>query len=143
MAIEHTNPSALPPPPGGIYSHVVKAGDHVYISGQLARDRSGNLIGHGDVVSQYRQVWANLGAALAAVGVGVEQLVKTTTYVVGEANIPLIRAVRQELSPPNPPASTMVIVAGLAVPHALVEVDAIAVVPRAVKPRRRATPARR
>lgn len=143
MTTEHTNPSALPPPPGGIYSHVVKAGNHVYISGQLARDRSGALLGQGDVVAQYRQVWANLGVALAAAGAGVEHLVKTTTYVVGEANIPLIRGVRQELSPSSPPTSTMVIVGGLAVPHALVEVDAIAVVPQAAKLRRRTTPAHR
>ena len=60
------------------------------------------------------------------VGLGVEALVKTTTYVVGEDNIAAMRVVRRELSSPNPPTSTMVVVAALAVPGALVEVDAIA-----------------
>ncbi|HSH90790.1 MAG TPA: RidA family protein [Ramlibacter sp.] len=125
-AFEHINPAGLPPPPGGIYSHLVRAGDQLYVSGQLARDKEGNLVGLGDVAAQYRQVWANLQTALAAVGLGVEDLVKTTTYVVGEGNIAAMRVVRREMSSPNPPTSTMVVVAALAVPGALVEVDAIA-----------------
>jgi enamine deaminase RidA (YjgF/YER057c/UK114 family) len=129
LNIEHSNPPQLPPPPGGIYTHVIKAGGQVYISGQLARDKDGNMLGGNDAAGQYRQVWANIGAALASVRLGYQHLVKTTTYVVGEAHIPLLRAVRQELSPTNPPTSTMVVVAALAVPGALVEVDAIAVVP--------------
>jgi enamine deaminase RidA (YjgF/YER057c/UK114 family) len=130
MSIVHINPAGLAPPPGGIYTHVVKAGGTVYVSGQLARDREGRLLGEGDIGAQYRQVWANLQVALAEAGLGVAHLVKTTTYVVGEANIPLLRAVRQELKPQEPPTSTMVVVAALAVPGALVEVDAIAVCPQ-------------
>ena len=129
MKIEHINPVGLASPPGGIYSHLVRAGGQLYISGQLSRDQDGNLLGKGDVTSQYRQVWSNLKLALAAVGLSPEHLVKTTTYVVGVENIPALRAIRQELSPAAPPTSTMVVVAGLAVPGALVEVDAIAWIP--------------
>ena len=126
--IEHLNPKGLVPPPGGIYSHVVKAGDHIYISGQLGRDANGTIAGH--IVAQYRQIWANLQIALASVGSDVDHLVATTTHVVGEENIPALREVRQELCPKNPPASTMVVVVALAASGALVEVDAIAVMPK-------------
>lgn len=129
MKIEHINPVGLASPPGGIYSHLVRAGSQLYVSGQLSRDQDGTLLGKGDVTSQYRQVWSNLKLALAAVGLSPEHLVKTTTYVVGVENIPALRAIRQELSPAAPPTSTMVVVAGLAVPGALVEVDAIAWIP--------------
>jgi len=129
VKIEHINPPGLASPPGGIYSHLVRAGAQLYISGQLSRDRDGTLLGKGDVASQYRQVWSNLTLALAAVGLSPEHLVKTTTYVVGAENIPALRAIRQELSPAEPPTSTMVVVAGLAVSGALVEVDAIASFP--------------
>jgi enamine deaminase RidA (YjgF/YER057c/UK114 family) len=130
MSIEHINPKGLPPPPGGIYTHLVRAGDHLYISGQLARDGEGRLVGEGDAAAQYRQVWANLQVALADVGLGTQHLVKTTTYVVGEDNIPLLRAARKDLAGTDPPTSTMVVVAALAVRGALVEVDGIAVFPR-------------
>ncbi len=123
----HLNPSELSPPPGGIYSHVVRAGNTVYLSGQLARDAAGNLTGADDAAAQYRQVWANVAAALESVGGTARDLVKTTTYVVGEHNLAPIRAARQEMTVHPPPASTMVVVAALANPAFLVEVDAVAV----------------
>jgi enamine deaminase RidA (YjgF/YER057c/UK114 family) len=127
--LEHLNPEDLFAPPGGMYSHAVRAGNQLYISGQIARDVAGKLVGEGDVVAQYRHVWASVGIALRAAGLGYEHLVKTTTYVVGEANIPAIRAVRKELAPPKAPASTMLVLPALAIPGALVEVDAVAVFP--------------
>src|SRR2546423_6535967 len=104
----------------------VRAGETLYISGQVARDPAGRLVGEGYVVAQYRQVWKNVGVALDAVGLRYEHLVKTTTYVVGEANIPAIRAVRKELAPSKAPTSTMLVVPALAIPGALVEVEAVA-----------------
>lgn len=136
MKFEHFNPGDLFAAPGAMYSHAVRAGAQLYLSGQVARDKEGKLVGEGDVVAQYRHVWASLGTVLAAAGLGYEHLVKTTTYVVGEANVPAIRAVRKELAPPKPPASTMLVLPALAIPGALVEVDAIAVFPG----RRRARP---
>lgn len=131
MSMVHLNPPTLPQPPGGSYSHLVRvpAGELLFIAGQIARDVEGRLLGAGDPVAQYRQVWANIGRALAAVGLTHDHLVKTTTYVVGEANVPLIRAIRQELSPTLPPTSTMVVVAALGIAGSLVEVESIAVFP--------------
>lgn len=126
MKIERSNPAGLAAPPAGIYSHLVKGGGLLYISGQIAREPGGTLVGPGDVIAQYRQVWANLECALAAAGLNTGHLLKTTTYVVGEHNIPAMRQIRKELTPTEPPTSTMVVVAALAVPGALVEVEAIA-----------------
>jgi 2-iminobutanoate/2-iminopropanoate deaminase len=128
MTSQHLNPAALCPPPDGIYSHVVKVRDMVFISGQLARDPAGNPVSPGDVRGQYRQVWANLCAALQAAGGTAADLVKTTTYFVGAENLPAVREARRELGLESPPTSTMVVVAALADPRYLVEVDAIAVV---------------
>lgn len=140
MNVKHLNPEGLFAPPGGMYSHAVRAGEHLYISGQVARDETGKLVGEGDIVAQYRHVWGSLGAVLSAAGLGFEHLVKTTTYVVGEANIPAIRAVRRELAPPKPPTSTMLVVPALAIAGALVEVDAIAIFPPARRPRPESRP---
>jgi enamine deaminase RidA (YjgF/YER057c/UK114 family) len=131
VSAEYLNPPTLSVPPGAMYSQAVRvrAGEMLYISGQVARDPAGKLVGEGDVVAQYRQVWNNIGFALAAVGLRHEHLVKTTTYVVGEANIPPIRAVRKELAPANAPTSTMLVVPALAIPGALVEIEAIAAFP--------------
>jgi len=131
MNAKYLNPKTLSAPPGGMYSHVVRvrAGEQLFISGQVARDQLGKLVGEGDVVAQYRQVWANVGFALAAVGLRHEHLVKTNTYVVGETNIPAIRAVRKELAPPRAPTSTMLVVPALAIAGALVEVEGVAVFP--------------
>jgi enamine deaminase RidA (YjgF/YER057c/UK114 family) len=80
--------------------------------------------------------------ALRAVGLDYGHMVKTMTYVVGEANIPAIRAVRKELAPAKAPTSTMLVVAALAIPGALVEVDAVAIFPDK-KPRLKPGRARR
>ena len=135
MSAEYLNPSTLSAPPGAMYSQAVRvrAGETLYISGQVARDPAGKLVGEGDVIAQYRQVWNNIGFALAAVGLRHEHLVKTTTYVVGEANIPPIRAVRKELAPAKAPTSTMLVVPALAIPGALVEIEAIAAFPENAK----------
>jgi enamine deaminase RidA (YjgF/YER057c/UK114 family) len=124
---QYINPEGLNDPPGGIYSHVVVTGSTIYVSGQLARDTAGNVIGAGDAVTQYRQAWSNVERALAAVGATSRDIVKSTIYVVGADNIPDIRFVRKELLPPGPPASTMVVVAALADPRFLVEIEVIAV----------------
>lgn len=66
-----------------LYSHVVIGSGRrqVYISGQLARNIAGEIVGKGDMRAQIMQVGANLRIALAAVNLGLEDLVKTTTYV--------------------------------------------------------------
>jgi enamine deaminase RidA (YjgF/YER057c/UK114 family) len=73
------NPEAMHHPAG--YTHVVEvtAGRLVYIAGQVALDRTGALVGPGDIGAQARQVFDNLQAALQAVGAGFEQVVNSPT----------------------------------------------------------------
>jgi enamine deaminase RidA (YjgF/YER057c/UK114 family) len=101
----------------------------VFIAGQEPEDAHGNLTGPGDLAAQARQVFTNLGIALAAAGAGPEQVTKITIYVVGHRPeyLPVIEAARAELFGAHKPADTLVGVQTLAQPGYLIEVDAIAV----------------
>jgi len=131
-----TNPSQPPewtnPPsvyvPVPHYSQVARAGQTLYISGQLGLDARGELIGEGDARAQARQAWQNLIGILAHYGATPRNLVKTNTYITHWAYRPLVGEARDEVFPEPPyPPSTLVVVQGLAEPRFLVEIEAIAV----------------
>ena len=128
MEREFMNPEGMATPPSNIYNHVVKVGSTVYIAGQLSRDANGNAIHIGDAEAQTVQAWANLKTAVEAAGGTLADIVKTNTYVVGTENLAKVRAARLNILPPEGrPTSTTVVVAGLADPGLVVEVEAIAV----------------
>jgi enamine deaminase RidA (YjgF/YER057c/UK114 family) len=123
------NPQTLHHPAG--YTHVVEvtAGRPVYIAGQVALDPAGTLVGPGDIGAQTRQVFANLQAALQAVGAGFDQVVKLTYYLVDATQLPVVREVRdQYINTQQPPASTAVEVRRLVRDELLIEVEAVAVI---------------
>jgi enamine deaminase RidA (YjgF/YER057c/UK114 family) len=123
------NPETIHPPTG--YSHVaeVTAGRPVYISGQVALDARGALVGPGDVGAQARQVFENLKAALQAVGAGFDQVVKLNYYLVDASQLPAVREVRDEyVNQRRLPASTAVEVRRLFRENLLIEVEAVAVI---------------
>ena len=129
MQREFIDPPELGTPPNNIYHHVVKVGNTVYIAGQLSRDGNGQPIHVGDAEAQTIQAWANLEVAVKAAGGTLADIVKTNTYVVGRENMAGVRAGRAAAQPPEGrPTSTTVIVAGLADPELVVEVEAIAVI---------------
>ena len=114
------------------YSHVVSAsGKMIFVAGQISVDKSGNMVGAGDLRAQTVQVLENVKAALAAAGATFADVVKQNTYVVNlnaEA-LPIIREVRSQFLPAeNPPASTLVGVTALAIDGLLIEVEVVAVV---------------
>jgi enamine deaminase RidA (YjgF/YER057c/UK114 family) len=124
------NPQGMHRPTG--YTHVVEvtAGRPVYISGQVALDGAGELVGPGDVAAQARQVFENLQAALGSVGAGFEQVVKLTFYLVDATQMPAVREVRDRyVDTARPPASTAVEVRRLVRDDLLVEVEAVAALP--------------
>lgn len=128
------NPDALATPSGFSHVAVCGPGRMVFISGQVAYDRSGAIVGAGDIGAQTRQVLLNLSAALEAAGARFEHVVKLTFFVRGldDDAIRQIRSVRRDfLSADHPPASTMVGVAALAKPELLLEVEAVAMLPEA------------
>ena len=125
----HINPPELTRPTG--YTHVVKTSDSrttIYISGQIAFDKDGKVVGAGDFRAQAVHVFENLKAALAAAGATYENVVKVTTFLTDMKPAPVLREVRAKYFGPNPPAGTLIQVAGLVVPELLIEVEAIAVI---------------
>jgi enamine deaminase RidA (YjgF/YER057c/UK114 family) len=113
-----------------LYTHVVtvEGTRTIYVSGQLARDRHGQVVGTGDMRAQIRQVGENLKAALEAAGASLADLVKTTTFVTDIDEFFKHVDVRMEYFGAALPTSTTVEVRRLAHPDLLVEVEGIAVV---------------
>jgi len=109
-------------------SHTVSAtGRLVVVSGQVALDGNGTLVGAGDFEAQAVQVFDNLAVALAAAGATFADVVRLGSYLTDMSNLGVLRDVRlRYLSEPYPAATA--VAATLAMPELLVEVDAIAVV---------------
>jgi reactive intermediate/imine deaminase len=125
--MRHINPSTLSPPRG--YTHAVEAtgGRTIYVSGQVALDREGRLVGQGDVAAQTRQVFDNLEAALVAADATLEDVVKITVFMKDVSQLQSFRDVRDTYFKGKPPASSLVQISQLVLPDLLVEVEAIAV----------------
>ena len=121
--------------PGGVaagrgYSQVVTGrGRLVVVSGQVAQDESGELVGPRDPAAQARQVFENLRRCLAQVGAGFGDVVKLTFFVLDVADLSAVRAARDAvIDTARPPASTAVQVAALFAPGYVLEVEAWALV---------------
>jgi reactive intermediate/imine deaminase len=112
------------------FTDAVRAGDLFFVSGIVAVDAEGNLVGGDDVVAQARQVFENMRAVLAAAGCGFEDVVKVTVFLTDVDDRARINPLRQEAFGSARPASTLVEVSRLAVPGAKVEVEAVALIPR-------------
>jgi reactive intermediate/imine deaminase len=124
MTFDAIQPASVHAPSG--YSHAVRAGTTLYVSGQVPRDAHGH-VAVGDVETQVRQTFANLGAVLGAAGADFRNVVKLTTFLTDRAQFETWRRVRAELFAEPFPASTLVVVAALSFPEYLVEIEAIAV----------------
>jgi enamine deaminase RidA (YjgF/YER057c/UK114 family) len=133
MPHTYINPDGVSQP--GAYTHVVAAEGSriVFISGQVALDKDGNVVGPGDLGRQAEQVFENLKTCLASVGATFADVTKLTTFIVSyrpSADRAVLGAVRGKYLPAqNPPASTLVGVQSLATPDILIEVEATAVLP--------------
>ena len=112
--VKHTNPTTLHKPTG--YTHVVEAtgGRTLYISGQIALDQAGTLVGKGDLKAQTRQVFENLKAALAASGASFDHVAKITVFMTDVSEIQVFREVRDLYFTKELPASSLVQVVRLA-----------------------------
>src|SRR5438874_1869699 len=131
-AVKRTNPPTLSKPTG--YTHVVEVTGPVktvYISGQIALDRDGSVVGQGDMKAQAEQVFKNLQAALDAAGAKFGDVVKMNMYITDMSKIQAVRDVRTRYFGEVTPASTFVQVAGLVRPELLLEIEVVAVVPAA------------
>jgi reactive intermediate/imine deaminase len=131
MRATRSNPQTVAAPIG-TYSQAVRVetGDAVWISisGQIAIDIEGNLVGPGDLRAQTRQVFENLNAILEANDATFADVVKIGTFLTTLDDLAGMREVRGEYLTAEPPASTAVQVVALVVPDAMIEVDLLAVV---------------
>jgi 2-iminobutanoate/2-iminopropanoate deaminase len=127
------NPETMAKPTAG-YSQVAEVGEGkiVYIAGQVALDKSGNLVGKDDFRAQVQQVFENLKAAVEASGGDFKSVIKLNYYCaasVDSSQLAVVREVRDKyVNTTNPPTSTFVYVQRLVRPEWLIEVDAVAVV---------------
>jgi 3-hydroxyisobutyrate dehydrogenase len=133
VRITPLNPDTVAPP-GGNYSHAIKVesddGTLLFVSGQVAFDREGNLVGEGDMARQTEQVFENLKAVLEANGGSFRDVVKISTFMTDMSLLQEMRDVRVRYLADPPPASTTVEVAGLFRPEALIEVEVVAAIPK-------------
>lgn len=117
------------PEPISHYTHVVKVGRLVFVSGCTASDASGRTVGGSEVVAQARQVHENLKKCLAAAGATFADICKVTVFLKNVAEREKVNTVRTEYFGQSRPASTLVEISRLAREDLLVEIEAIAVLP--------------
>ena len=109
------------------YSHAAKAGNTLYVAGQVAKDVDGNLVGKGDCEAQCHQVFENLKNIMAEAGGTLQNIVKMTTFLTDYSYIEAFRSVRSKYFPEPCPPNTLLIIDILALPEFMVEIEAIAV----------------
>ncbi len=106
----------------------MEGGRLLYISGQVAWDGLGNIVGKGDVRAQARQTFQNLRGVLQAAGGDLPNLMKITTYITKIEDFPSVAAARSEVFQGELPASTLIVVKSLFHPDFLIEVEGVAAV---------------
>jgi enamine deaminase RidA (YjgF/YER057c/UK114 family) len=107
---------------------IVPAGKLAYISGQVAFDERGAVVGVGDIVTQAIRVFDNLGALLKASGSDFTRVIKTNYYITDVSLFPKVAELRPRYFSMPYPASTMVEVKGLVHPDLMLEIEAVALV---------------
>ncbi len=131
------------------FTHVVRAGRLVFVSGCVATDGQGRVVGGSDVVAQARQVHENIKRCLAAAGATFADVCKVTVFLRNIADREKVNTVRREYFGAHRPASTLVEISRLVRDDYLIEIEATAVVaekraaPRPAKARGRRARARR
>lgn len=111
------------------FSQAIQVGKQLFISGQVAVDAEGRLVGKGDIEAQTRQVMENIKALVEAAGGSLDDIVKTTTFVTTMKDFAKTAAVRREYFKEPYPGSTAVQVTQLVDPDYLIEIEAIAILP--------------
>lgn len=110
------------------YSQAVRLGDLIFVSGQVAWDKDGKVVGPGDARAQAKQAFANLKAVLERSGSGLDRVGKIFMLATSRDHLAVLREVRHEVFGPvgRYPAATFAVVDGLASADLLVEVEAVA-----------------
>jgi len=110
------------------YSHVVKVGDTVWVSGQLSLDQEGNIVGKGDMAVQTDKTYENLQKCLESVGATLHDIVMLGIYVTDLDEYDKTRDIRKKYFGKYRPATTGIEISRLYFPEAMIEVEATAVI---------------
>jgi 2-iminobutanoate/2-iminopropanoate deaminase len=125
--MEFINPSDIPAPASKYSQGVVVPANarRLVISGQIGMTKDGKVV--DGIEAQLRQTWQNIMGVLKAGGMEVKDLVKITSFVTDPKAVAMTRQIRDEVMQGHQPASTFLVVAGLAMPSLLCEIEAEAV----------------
>lgn len=123
---QRVNPPGVHTPQAN-YTHGTRIGNTLYVSGQLPLDVNGQLVGEGDAEAQAEQCYRNIKAIVEHFGGMMDDIVKIGQFITDLDYRPLVARPRDRYLGTPGPASTLLIIKGLAVPGALVEIEAIAV----------------
>lgn len=131
--VQLINPATVATPKGYSHAAVVDLGNckMIILSGQVALDKQGNLVGKGDMLKQAEQVFRNIKSILESAGGDMNHIVKLGYFLTDVSQIQTIRDVRDKfINTGNPPASTLVGVSKLFRDDVLIEIEATAVIPK-------------
>lgn len=126
MTATRINPASMGGEPGAYSNGILSTSPKstLYVAGQIGIDANG--VASADFEAQTRQTWANIAAILGEAGMTLQDIVKTTIYLVDRADYATFVKVRTEVLNGHKPASTLVYVSGLVKPEWKVEIDVIA-----------------
>ena len=118
--------------PFGVFSTAAWQGEGevLHIAGTVSQDASGAVVAKGDIAGQTRQTLVNIRTILEACGGGMDDIVSVIVYVTDMAGLKQIHEVRAEFFKPPYPASTLVQVQALVKPEYLIEISAVAAIPK-------------
>ena len=131
--VQMINPATVATPHGYSQAAVIDLGNckMVILSGQVALDQKGNLVGKEDIVKQTEQVFQNIKAIVEAAGGNMNHVVKLSFFTTDVSHLADVRTVRDRfVNTKNPPASTLVQVNKLFRDDVLIEIEATAIIPK-------------
>lgn len=131
MPIKRGNPPGMKNVRATVYNHYVRVDQPkslIFVSGQVARDDEGNVVGGGSMLEQTRQCIRNIEKSLEAAGASLSDVVWTTVYTTDMREFKEILSAREEFFKTNLPTSTMVEVNHFTQPELKVEIQAIAAI---------------
>ena len=131
-----TNPAITLASPEGVspastYEHVARAGDFIYVAGQVARDENGEWVGIGDAGKQAEQIYRNIGRCLAEMGAEPEDVVKIMVFMTDRDHRDAITKARLDFFGDHRPPHSGILIGGLGSPEVMLEVEVIAYKPLA------------